>query len=38
MNIDNNIRGYIVKMYAGWWKKQSNPNFITDSGISDMGG
>lgn len=38
MNIDNNVSDYIVKMYAGWWKKHGNPNFITDSGISDMGG
>ena len=38
MNIDNNVSDYIVKMYAGWWKKHGNPNFITDSGISDMDG
>lgn len=38
MNIDNSVSDYIVKMYAGWWKKHGNPNLITDSGISDMGG
>ncbi|HSQ90523.1 molybdopterin-dependent oxidoreductase [Romboutsia sp.] len=38
MNIDNSVSNYIVKMYAGWWKKHGNPNLITDSGISDMGG
>ncbi|MGL5346325.1 MAG: molybdopterin-dependent oxidoreductase [Peptostreptococcaceae bacterium] len=36
--IDNNIGDDIVMMYAGWWKKHGNPNFLTDSGISDMGG
>ena len=25
-------------MYVGWWKKHGNPNFLTESGISDMGG
>ena len=25
-------------MYAGWWKKQGNPNWIMESGISDIGG
>ena len=38
MNIDNNICDNVVKMYVGWWKKHGNPNTITDSGISDMGG
>ena len=27
----------IVMMYVGWWRKHGNPNYITMSGISDMG-
>ncbi len=38
INIDDNVGDYIVKMYAGWWKENGNPNFIIESGISDMGG
>lgn len=36
--IDNSISDNVVMMYAGWWKKHGNPNFLTDAGISDMGG
>ena len=25
-------------MYVGWWRKHGNPNYITVSGISDIGG
>ncbi|MDQ0151003.1 molybdopterin-dependent oxidoreductase [Eubacterium multiforme] len=38
LNIDNSIGDNIVMMYVGWWKKQGNPNFITISDISDIGG
>lgn len=37
-NIDNNIGNNIIMMYVGWWKKHGNPNFLTNSGISDFGG
>ena len=36
--IDNNIKDNIVQMYVGWWKKHGNPNFITSSKVSDLGG
>lgn len=35
---DNSIKDNIMMMYAGWWKKHSSANYITNSGISDMGG
>lgn len=38
LNIDDSIGDNIVMMYAGWWKKHGNPNYITNSGISDIGG
>lgn len=38
INIDNSISNNIVMMYAGWWKKHGNPNYLTVSDISDMGG
>ncbi|MGL5381248.1 molybdopterin-dependent oxidoreductase [Clostridium sp.] len=38
INIDNNIGNDIIMMYVGWWKKNGNPNFLTNSGISDFGG
>ncbi|MGO0985401.1 molybdopterin-dependent oxidoreductase [Clostridioides difficile] len=38
INIDNGVSDYIVKMYVGWWKKHGNPNSLTDTGISDIGG
>ena len=25
-------------MYVGWWTKHGNPNYLTDYGISDIGG
>ena len=36
--IDNSIADYIVMMYVGWWTKHGNPNYITVSDISDIGG
>lgn len=38
LNIDNSIGDNIVMMYVGWWEKHGNPNFITISDISDIGG
>lgn len=38
INLDNSIGDDIVMMFVGWWEKHGNPNFITDSGISDIGG
>ena len=36
--IDNNVKDNIVQMHVGWWKKHGNPNFITSSNVSDLGG
>ena len=36
--IDDSISNYVVMMYVGWWEKQGNPNYLTNSGISDIGG
>lgn len=36
--VDDGISDNVVMMYAGWWKKQGNPNWIMESGISDIGG
>lgn len=38
LHIDNNISDNVVMMYVGWWDKHGNPNFLTSSGISDIGG
>lgn len=38
INIDNSCDDNIMKIYAGWWAKQGNPNYLTDDGESDMGG
>ena len=38
VKIDDNISDNIAMMYVGWWKKQGNPNWIIESGISDIGG
>lgn len=38
LNIDNSISDDVVMMYVGWWSKHGNPNVLTDSGISDIGG
>ena len=37
-SLDNGVQDYVVLMYVGWWKKHGNPNFLTESGISDIGG
>ena len=36
--IDHSISDYVVMMYVGWWEKHGNPNYLTNSGISDIGG
>ena len=36
--IDDSISNYVVMMYVGWWEKHGNPNYLTNSGISDIGG
>lgn len=38
LKVDNAVSDNIVMMYAGWWKKHGNPNYLTDSGLSDIGG
>lgn len=38
INISDDIGDLIVMMYVGWWRKHGNPNYITDTGKSDMGG
>ncbi len=38
IKIDNSVGDFVVLMYAGWWTKHGNPNYLTDSGISDIGG
>lgn len=38
VNIDESIGNNIAMMYVGWWEKHGNPNFLTVSGISDIGG
>ncbi len=36
--IDGGVSHDVIKIHAGWWKKHGNPNFLTSSNISDMGG
>lgn len=36
--IDDSISDYVVMMYVGWWEKHGNPNYLTNSGVSDIGG
>lgn len=38
IKVDESIADQVVLMYAGWWTKHGNPNYLTDSGISDIGG
>ncbi|WP_338626969.1 molybdopterin-dependent oxidoreductase [Clostridium baratii] len=38
INIDESVGDNIVMMYVGWWDKHGNPNMLTSSGISDIGG
>ncbi|MGG7161529.1 molybdopterin-dependent oxidoreductase [Clostridium baratii] len=38
INIDESVGDNIVMMYVGWWDKHGNPNILTSSGISDIGG
>ena len=38
INIDKSIGDNIVMMFVGWWERHGNPHFLTNSGISDIGG
>ena len=38
LQIEDSVGDDIIMMYVGWWKKHGNPNWITESGISDIGG
>ncbi|WP_334304336.1 molybdopterin dinucleotide binding domain-containing protein [Paraclostridium bifermentans] len=38
ITISDSVGDNTILMYAGWWKKHGNPNVLTYSGISDMGG
>ena len=38
INIDKSIGDNIVMMFVGWWERHGNTNFLTNSGISDIGG
>lgn len=38
INIDKSIGDNIVMIFVGWWERHGNPNFLTNSGISDIGG
>lgn len=38
IKIDNKVSDFIVLMYVGWWTKHGNPNYLTNSDISDIGG
>lgn len=37
INISNKLMDNIVHMEIGWWEKSSNPNFLTEGAVSDMG-
>lgn len=38
IKIDDSIGDNIVMMHSGAWKKQGNPNYITSTDVSDIGG
>ena len=38
INIDESVGDNIVMMYVGWWDRHGNPNILTNSDISDIGG
>ena len=38
INIDKSIGDNIIMMFVGWWERHGNPNFLTNSGVSDIGG
>lgn len=35
---DDSVSDYVVMMYVGWWEKNGNPNYLTNSDASDIGG
>lgn len=38
IKIDSSISDKVVMMFVGCWEKHGNPNVLTNSGISDIGG
>ncbi|MGL5415336.1 MAG: molybdopterin-dependent oxidoreductase [Clostridium sp.] len=36
--VNDGVKDGIVLMYVGWWKRSGNPNFLTHSISSDIGG
>ena len=36
--IDEMVKDDVILMYAGWWSKHGSPNYLTESGVSDIGG
>ncbi|SCJ39314.1 Formate dehydrogenase H [uncultured Clostridium sp.] len=38
IKIDSSISDKVVMMFVGWWENHGNPNVLTNSGISDIGG
>ncbi len=38
VNINTKLLDNVVHMEVGWWEKSSNPNFLTENAVSDMGG
>jgi len=37
INITDKVPDNLVHMNVGWWEKSSNPNFLTENQIADMG-
>ena len=35
---DDKVSDNTVMMHIGWWERSGNPNFLTNSDISDIGG
>ncbi|WP_376774602.1 molybdopterin dinucleotide binding domain-containing protein [Clostridium thailandense] len=36
--ITNRVLDSYIHMEVGWWEKSSNPNFLIENNVSDMGG
>lgn len=37
VNITDIVLENVIHMNVGWWEKSSNPNFLTENAVSDMG-
>ncbi|OBR90614.1 putative dimethyl sulfoxide reductase chain YnfE precursor [Clostridium ragsdalei P11] len=37
INITDKVPDNLIHMNVGWWEKSSNPNFLTENQIADMG-